>query len=1044
MALVGAVFAGSAFAVETNTRLDGYRGIWFTIGQDNEWGPKYSGGLGTYTANHVPTAIYAPAVNKTFFVYGGVDDASGDLLIMASYYDHATCKVPQPVVVYHKVGINDPHDNGALLIDREGYLWVFISGRGTARPGFIYRSAQPYSIETWEHKVTDERTYPQPWYLDDGVGQPLFLHMFTKYTNGRELYWATSSDGVNWSPHYKMAGFGGHYQTSCERAGKIATAFNYHPGGNVDKRTNLYYLQTIDRGQTWTTADGTPVTVPLSQVGNPALLVDYQAQGKLCYINDTNLDDQGNPYIVYITSGNYAAGPAGDPRTWHLARWTGQQWVYSDITGCDHNYDMGSLYIEGNLLRIVGPTENGPQVYGTGGEVAMWLSGDLGATWMKTRDVTTASQYNHSYVRRPRNVRDPFYAYWADGNPLAKSESRLYFCDRSGVHVWRLPTLMSGDSARPERVTDFGASVSASPLWLSSFETRSAVVTHGQTAARIANSAGTTGRPTGTQALTYAAYNQSGVGAAPSAGAGAFALSMPNSRTNGISTGIVSNTGNLATSLTFEGYFRTPESTAISSPTYIGRRLVTQKQSADGTTRLAIGLHTNGTNNVLAVFYKTPSDTNVMQLGTTPVLANTWYYFALIGDGTYLRWFLNAHQEGEILAADMAAPGAGTLAIGNLRLDGSSDRGFYGLLDNIRISDRALDLSELLINGGSCRLTCGQQPATNTLWCSGFETEPGAAVSHGLADSGADGTIENSYGPHGKSVGASKPMYVVYGQTGVGDAPASVAGLFAMSWPNAQGVAISTCLPGNSGDLRTNLTFEGLFRSADMQPITAPDSVGRRLVSQEAAGAAGDSRLAIGLHALNGQNVLAVYWRGADQIGHTAFGTTPIQANTWHHFALVYDGGLRWYLDGRLEGSLISIALASASDQPIVIGNDLATGLGTRGFIGLIDEVRVTDVALHPRDFLLPPASLADEPCYPACPLPFADFDSDGDVDQSDFGELQACFTGDAAASVLPQCLCFDRDGDGAIDRTDMTSFMECITGPDVAWDPRQTPDCLP
>jgi dihydroxy-acid dehydratase len=50
---------------------DGYRGIWFTLGQKSEYGDKYAGGFGTYTANHLPLAIYAPQVNKTFFVYGG-------------------------------------------------------------------------------------------------------------------------------------------------------------------------------------------------------------------------------------------------------------------------------------------------------------------------------------------------------------------------------------------------------------------------------------------------------------------------------------------------------------------------------------------------------------------------------------------------------------------------------------------------------------------------------------------------------------------------------------------------------------------------------------------------------------------------------------------------------------------------------------------------------------------------------------------------------------------------------------------------------------
>src|SRR5687767_8564395 len=49
------------------TRPDnGYRGIWFTLGQFSKHGDKYSGGLGTYTANHVPLAVYAPQVDKTF------------------------------------------------------------------------------------------------------------------------------------------------------------------------------------------------------------------------------------------------------------------------------------------------------------------------------------------------------------------------------------------------------------------------------------------------------------------------------------------------------------------------------------------------------------------------------------------------------------------------------------------------------------------------------------------------------------------------------------------------------------------------------------------------------------------------------------------------------------------------------------------------------------------------------------------------------------------------------------------------------------------
>jgi hypothetical protein len=116
---------------------------------------------------------------------------------------------------------------------------------GKVRPGFLYRSAEPYSIGRFDLVYQGEFTYPQPRWID-GEG---FLFLFTKYTKGRELYWSTSPDGKTWAPDQKFAGIGGHYQTSHQVGGSIITAFNRHPGGDVNKRTNLYYLQTRDSGK---------------------------------------------------------------------------------------------------------------------------------------------------------------------------------------------------------------------------------------------------------------------------------------------------------------------------------------------------------------------------------------------------------------------------------------------------------------------------------------------------------------------------------------------------------------------------------------------------------------------------------------------------------------------------------------------------------------------------------------------------------------------------------------------------------------------------
>lgn len=439
-----------------NTKIDGYRGIWFELGQKYPYGDKYSGGLGTYTADHFPVAIYAEKVNKTFFVFGGTTrEDQRHLLCMIGCFDHRTNKVEKPTVVYDKQGVDDPHDNPALLIDPKGYIWVFVSGRAKKRMGFKFRSVKPYSIDAFKQITSEEMTYPQPWQLDNGM----ILHLFTKYTGVRELYFETSTDGgYTWSDDQKLAGmketgekYSGQYQVSQKRGNLVGTFFNHHPNGDVDKRTNLYYLQTADGGKTWTNAEGNKMEIPLKEVENPARVIDYQKQGLNVYLCDMNFDRQGNPVCLYVTSKGHKPGPENAPYLWHVTHWNGNSWETSIVGSSDHNYDMGSLYILDDKWLVVGPLVNGPQLWGGGGEVAFYESTDQGKSWVKTRQLTSNSQLNHNYIRRPQNVRDPFFFFWADGNPDKFSISHLYFGDSSG-NVYQLPYNMKGKTAKPVRV----------------------------------------------------------------------------------------------------------------------------------------------------------------------------------------------------------------------------------------------------------------------------------------------------------------------------------------------------------------------------------------------------------------------------------------------------------------------------------------------------------------------------------------------------------------------------------------------------------------
>lgn len=64
------------------------------------------------------------------------------------------------------------------------------------------------------------------------------------------------------------------------------------------------------------------------------------------------------------------------------------------------------------------------------------------------------------------------------------------------------------------------------------------------------------------------------------------------------------------------------------------------------------------------------------------------------------------------------------------------------------------------------------------------------------------------------------------------------------------------------------------------------------------------------------------------------------------------------------------------------------------------------------------------------------DFDNDGDLDQMDFGLMQACLSGPSIPQLDAACQPARFDGDSDVDQDDLAVFQSCMSGPDIAGDP--------
>ncbi|CAH9062683.1 hypothetical protein PSECIP111854_03064 [Pseudoalteromonas sp. CIP111854] len=260
------------------------RGNWYSLDNQlfrvgNQNVPKYSGETATGSAKAAPMAVQQG--DWTYVVLNGAHSSCAvqgtppnkgyeRLVIAVSAYNHKTGEVKEPAVIHVK-NTSDFHDTAVINMDKNGHLYVFISGRNSSRGGLIYRSKSShlngagdlrgFKLVNAENELSSDLdsnsncsdteacnflgfSYPQAWWTGNKfvllntryIKAPSEMSSKYKQTARRQIYMTEitpSGSSVSVAKSKKLVALNdatsfGHYAVSAERNGVIAMAFNVH------------------------------------------------------------------------------------------------------------------------------------------------------------------------------------------------------------------------------------------------------------------------------------------------------------------------------------------------------------------------------------------------------------------------------------------------------------------------------------------------------------------------------------------------------------------------------------------------------------------------------------------------------------------------------------------------------------------------------------------------------------------------------------------------------------------------------------------------
>lgn len=327
-----------------------------------------------YGFSHTQQSAVVSGGGKTFVFYFGDDYDE-----WCAVYDHAAgWQAPVEVADGHTA--DDEHNYASACIDPDGYLHLFYGCH--ISPLYYKKSLAPYDVSAWTAETTLDAVATYPKAVVDSSGTIFLFYRGGSGGDKADLFKLRKSTdgGVTWSGGVTIADntavdgaiYAGLVGIGPDDSLHLVWSWAYSAGVmDGSNFEDVVYAKSIDGGASWTKADGTAYTLPITPATGEKI-----ATGERLQAQQAALDENGQPHVVYVQSD---VGVYFTENTIHYCRRSGGAWVDVALPGTD--YDLSThLVRDGSVLYIVSV-----QVVGARREVVLFQSLDNGATWVKAQ-----------------------------------------------------------------------------------------------------------------------------------------------------------------------------------------------------------------------------------------------------------------------------------------------------------------------------------------------------------------------------------------------------------------------------------------------------------------------------------------------------------------------------------------------------------------------------------------------------------------------------------------------------------------------------------